>query len=65
MTSTIGVDIAKEHLTDGQDNITDTIKTIRRVVKSYPHLEPDLAIAIMQLTAARELMQLADRRLQS
>jgi hypothetical protein len=63
MTSTISADFAKEHLVDGQDNITEAVKTIRRVLKSFPDLEPDLSQATTHLTSARESMQLAVRRL--
>lgn len=64
MTSSIGVEIAREHLSDGEDNITDTIKTIRRVLKSFPDLEPALTEATSQLVSARTALQLASLRLQ-
>lgn len=63
MTSTIGVDIAKEHLTDSQDNIAEALKTIHRVLKSYPGLEQELATATVHLKSARDLMGLASKRL--
>jgi len=63
MTSTICVDVAKEHLADGQDNINEAVKTIKRVMKSFPDLETDLANATSQLTSARDSIQSAGRRL--
>lgn len=63
MTSTISADVAKEHLGDGQDNITEAVKTIKRVLKSYPHLATELGEATTHLTSAREKMQLAGLRL--
>jgi len=63
MASTIGADVAKEHLTDGQDNIKEAVNTIKRVLKSFPDLAPELTQATTQLTEARESMQLAYQRL--
>ena len=63
MTIPISPAIAKEHLGDGQDNIAEAVKTIKRVLKSYPHLAPELNAATVHLTSARESMQLADGRL--
>jgi hypothetical protein len=63
MTSNIGADIAQEHLTDGQDNIGEAVKSIKRVLKSFPQLEPELSKATDDLKSARESMQLAGRRL--
>lgn len=63
MTSIISAAVAQEHLTDGQDNITEAVKTIRRVLKSYPDLEPELTQATDKLTSARESMAQAGRRL--
>lgn len=63
MTSTISAAIAKEHLTDGQDNINEAVKTIKRVLKSFPDLEPELIQASDKLLSARESLVLAGRRL--
>lgn len=63
MTSTISADVAKEHLGDGQDNIKEAVKTIKRVLKSYPDLATELDEATKHLTSAREKMQQAGRRL--
>lgn len=63
MTSIISIAVAKEHLTDGQDNINEAVKTIKRVLKSFPDLEPDLTQASDKLASARESMALASRRL--
>jgi ABC-type Fe3+-citrate transport system substrate-binding protein len=63
MSSPIAPNVALEHLTDGQDNIKEAVKTIARVLKSYPELEPELTKATSQLTLARESMQQAGRRL--
>ena len=63
MTSTISAAVAQEHLTDGQDNIKEAVKTIRRVLKSFPDLNPELTQAIDNLTVARESMVQAGRRL--
>lgn len=63
MTRTISVHIAKEHLTDSQDNIAEALKTIHRVLKSYPVLEQELAKATTHLKLARDLMGLAGKRL--
>lgn len=63
MASTIGADIAQEHLADGQDNIKEAVKTIRRVLKSFPDLAPELDAATTHLTSARESMQVAVQRL--
>lgn len=63
MNSNIGAAVANEHLVDGQDNITEAVKTIKRVLRSFPDLEPELTQATTHLTSAREAMQLAGRRL--
>ena len=63
MASNIGADVAKEHLVDGQDNIKEAVKTIRRVLKSFPDLAPELDQATTHLTSARESIQLAGQRL--
>lgn len=63
MTSTISPAVAKEHLGDGQDNIAEAIKTIRRVVRSYPDLAPELDQATVNLNVAKESMRLAVQRL--
>lgn len=63
MASNIGVDVAKEHLVDGQDNIQEAVKTIKRVLKSFPDLAPELTDATTHLTSARVSMQLAGKRL--
>lgn len=63
MTSTIDISVAKEHLTDSQDNIAEALKTIHRVLKSYPILEQELVTATSHLKSARELMGLAGKRL--
>jgi hypothetical protein len=63
MTSMIGTSVAREHLADGQDNIMEAVKTIKRVLKSFPHLESDLANATTQLNSAKESLRLASDRL--
>jgi hypothetical protein len=63
MASNIGADVAKEHLADGQDNIKEAVNTIRRVLKSFPDLAPELTEATTHLTSARVSMQLAGQRL--
>lgn len=63
MASTIGPDVAREHLADGQDNIKEAVKTINRVLKSFPDLGPELTKATDQLTSARESMMAAGRLL--
>jgi ABC-type transporter Mla subunit MlaD len=63
MTSTIGTAVAREHLADGQDNIMEAVKTIRRVLKSFPDLEPDLTNATTQLNSAKESLRQASGRL--
>lgn len=63
MTSTISADFAQEHLGDGQDNIIEAVKTIKRVLKSFPDLAPELSQATTHLKSARESIQLAARRL--
>jgi hypothetical protein len=63
MASNIGADVAAEHLADGQDNIKEAVKTIKRVIKSFPDLQPELEQATAHLTSARESMELAGRRL--
>jgi len=63
MTSPIGADVAQEHLADGQDNIAEAVKTIKRVLKSFPDLEPELAQATAQLDAAKTSMRQAAKRL--
>jgi hypothetical protein len=39
------------------------VKSIKRVLKSFPQLEPELSKATDDLKSARESMQLAGRRL--
>jgi ABC-type branched-subunit amino acid transport system ATPase component len=63
MARSIGADVAQEHLADGQDCVKEAINTIRRVLKSFPDLAPELNQATAQLTLARESMQSAGRRL--
>lgn len=63
MTSIISAAVAQEHLGDGQDNITEAVTTIKRVLKSYPDLAKELNQATTHLTEAREKMQLAGQRL--
>jgi len=63
MARNIGADVAQEHLADGQDCVKEAVNTIRRVLKSFPDLEPELTQATTHLTSARESMQLAGRRL--
>lgn len=63
MASPIGADVAKEHLADGQDNIKECVSSIKRVLKSFPELEPELALATTHLTSARESMEIAGQRL--
>jgi hypothetical protein len=63
MNNTISTKVAKEHLGDGQDNVIEAVKTIKRVLKSYPDLAPELNQAATHLTSARESMELASRRL--
>lgn len=63
MASNIGADVAKEHLVDGQDNIKEAVNTIKRVLKSFPALAPELVDATNKLTMARESIQLAALRL--
>jgi hypothetical protein len=63
MTSTISINVAKEHLLDAQDNLVEAIKTIRRVGKNFPDLESELSQATTHLNLAKELMQVSGRRL--
>jgi len=63
MASNIGADVAKEHLTDGQDNIKECVSSIKRVLKSFPELEPELARATTHLASARESLEIAGQRL--
>ena len=63
MTSTISISVAKEHLSDAQDNLVEAIKTIRRVGKNFPDLESELSQATTHLNLAKELMQVSGRRL--
>ena len=65
MTSTISINVAKEHLLDAQDNLVEAIKTFRRVGKNYPDLESELSQATAHLNLAKELMQVSGRRLPS
>lgn len=65
MTSTISINVAKEHLLDAQDNLVEAIKTIRRVGKNFPDLESELSQATTHLNLAKELMQVSGRRLPS
>lgn len=63
MASTIGADVAKEHLADGQDNIKEAVNTIKRVLKSFPDLAPQLTQATTHLTSARVSLQAASQLL--
>jgi hypothetical protein len=49
----IAPSVAAEHLKDGIDNISECMKTIHRVGKSYPLLNEELAQASAQLSGAR------------
>lgn len=63
MARNISADVAQEHLADGQDCVKEAVNTIRRVLKSFPDLAPELNQATAQLALARESMQSAGRRL--
>ena len=65
MTSSISISVAKEHLSDAQDNLVEAIKTIRRVGKNFPALESELSQATVHLNLAKEMMQVSGRRLPS
>lgn len=57
------VAVAKENLADGHDSIKEAVKSIRRVIKSHPDLEPDLTNATAQLRAAETSLRCAGERL--
>ncbi|UTY55878.1 hypothetical protein [Massilia sp. erpn] len=55
-------DTAEEHLRDGQDSIKECVKTLQRVLKSFPEHGAALAVAIGTLTTTRaEIASVAER----
>ncbi len=60
---TISIDVAAEHLRDGEDNIKECLKTIRRVQKNFPSLGPELDVAVTQLNSAKATICDASKRL--